>query len=52
MEPSWTFGWDIDSVESRTFKEIVELEFSRTDEYTLILSIQMASGLVTVFMSS
>lgn len=52
MEPSWRFGWDINSVEIRTFKEIVEIEFSSTVEYTLILSIQMVLDLVTVFMYS
>lgn len=52
MEPSWRFGWDINSVEIRTFKEVVEIEFSSTVEYTLILSIQMILALVTVFMYS
>lgn len=52
MEPPWRVGWNINSVESRTFREILESGFSRIDEHTLILSIQMSSALVAIFMSS
>lgn len=47
MKPLWRVGWDIDSVEGGTLREILETAFGRTEEHTWILS--TCVGLKTTF---